>query len=234
MPSDLPSKAVRPVAARVPATAASVPRLRRDAVLVLTAWQVPPGTIEAAALAVTELSANAITAGTGDDIAIRLSAALDHVLIEIWNNGTTGQPQRQQPTADDEHGRGLLLVDALAENWGAYATPSGGTVAWARIAGGTVVIEPSPHEAPLAGRVPTAYPEPARPVVFRTDEETLRRVADRLRALDTWHDTPALSSAGLVPVSPTQPSAGTRGAATPPPTPRTGRAPFAARAAIPC
>ena len=194
------SQAVRVVAARVPATPATVPRLRQDTVRALTAWSVPPETVESAALVVTELTANAVAAGVGDDLAIRLSAALHHVLIEVWNQGTASQPCRQQPAADDEHGRGLLLVDTVAERWGSYLAPSGGTVVWARIAGGTVVVEPSPGDAPLTGRVPDAFPEPERPVVFRTDEETLRRVADRLRALDSWHDDPALASARPAPV----------------------------------
>jgi hypothetical protein len=39
-------------------------------------------------------------------------------------------------------------------------------------------------------RTPTVGPEPLAPVVYRTDPGTLRRVADALRGLDTWHQTP--------------------------------------------
>ena len=198
MVSDPPLPAARVVAARLPAITATVPHVRLGTVRALTGWSVPPDTVESAALVITELTANAVTAGAGDDLAIRLSASLDHVLLEVWNHGTTTRPRCQRPAADEEHGRGLLLVDALAESWGSYQAPSGGTVVWARIAGGTVVVQPFPDDTPLTGRVSGAYPEPERPVVFQTDEETLRRVADRLRALDSWHDNPVLPSSSLV------------------------------------
>jgi anti-sigma regulatory factor (Ser/Thr protein kinase) len=222
MDGDPPSQAVRVVAARLPATADTVPRVRRDTVRTLTTWSVPPATVESAALAVTELSTNAVAAGTGDDLAIRLSAALDHILIEVWNHGTATQPRLQQPASDDENGRGLLLVDAVAESWGTYAAPSGGTVVWARIAGGTLVIHPSRDDTPLTARTSSAVPPPDRPVVFRTDEMTLRRVAERLRALDTWHDNPALASASLAAAAPRPPGA------------RTVGAPSVARTPMPC
>lgn len=39
----------------------------------------------------------------------------------------------------------------------------------------------------LDNRVARRVPPPRWPVAFRTDPETLGRVADRLRALDDWH-----------------------------------------------
>ena len=113
-----------------------------------------------------------------------------------------------------------------------YQAPSGGTVVWARIPGGTVVIEPSPHDTPPTSRIPSAIPPPERPVVFQTDEETLRRVADRLRALDTWHNNPALAPTGLVPASATRPPTDTHTEAIPPSL--AGQTASHARTPIPC
>jgi anti-sigma regulatory factor (Ser/Thr protein kinase) len=182
------------VAACLPVTDATVPSARAGTVRTLTAWSVARSAVEVAELVVSELVSNAIkAAGWHDQVAIRLTADLDHVLVEVWNPGTS-LPQRRQPGADDEGGRGLVLVEALTETWGSYHATSGGTVVYARIAGGIGAVSPSPDDCPLATRVPVIRPAPLVPVMFRTDLETLRRVADRLRALDSWHDDPALDT----------------------------------------
>jgi hypothetical protein len=55
--------------------------------------------------------------------------------------------------------------------------------------------------APASRRV-AARPVPLFPVAFTTDLETLRRVADRLRALDSWHDDPVLDTSTLLSAGP--------------------------------
>ena len=56
------------------------------------------------------------------------------VIILVWD-GNDRWPERQDTSPDDESGRGLLLVEALSQEWGCF-TPnqSSGKVVWAVIA----------------------------------------------------------------------------------------------------
>lgn len=72
------------------------------------------------ALIVAELAANAVTHGRvpGRDFQLRLSLVTDSIRIEVTDTRAERHP-RAQPATEllDETGRGLLLVDALAEGW---------------------------------------------------------------------------------------------------------------------
>ncbi|MFF1788900.1 ATP-binding protein, partial [Kitasatospora sp. NPDC058243] len=83
-----------------------------------------------------ELFANAVqhTADAPTDRLIEVSFALtgDHRLrLEVHDAGT-GRPSLHTPTPDDEHGRGVLLVNELAEKWGCCPRAGGvGKFVWA-------------------------------------------------------------------------------------------------------
>lgn len=53
------------------------------------------------------------------------------VVIHVWD-ASSGIPVRQQAGPGDDGGRGLLLVEALAADWGCYPTTHG-KVVWAAI-----------------------------------------------------------------------------------------------------
>jgi anti-sigma regulatory factor (Ser/Thr protein kinase) len=53
-----------------------------------------------------------------------LASDLRCVLIRVWD-GSSQMPARQDPGPDDESGRGLMLVDCLATDWGAYREENG-------------------------------------------------------------------------------------------------------------
>jgi hypothetical protein len=58
-------------------------------------------------------------------------AAIPYVLIHIWDSAPD-LPVRQAPDLDAEHGRGLLLVEAMSERYGSYLLEDGnGKVVWA-------------------------------------------------------------------------------------------------------
>jgi hypothetical protein len=88
----------------------------------------------------TELAANAVQAvrGEGGSPAgpgcVRLWMLGDpgRLMLLAWDP-TSWPPVVGAPAADDEHGRGLLLVQALAARWRWYypARPYGGKVVWA-------------------------------------------------------------------------------------------------------
>jgi hypothetical protein len=44
-----------------------------------------------------------------------------------------GTPEPQQATSSDEHGRGLLLIDALTAAWGIEDGPGSGKLVWAEL-----------------------------------------------------------------------------------------------------
>jgi anti-sigma regulatory factor (Ser/Thr protein kinase) len=53
------------------------------------------------------------------------------VLIEVWD-GSEAMPQERRPDPEEAGGRGLLLVEALAQDWGTYGSDdSDGKIVWA-------------------------------------------------------------------------------------------------------
>jgi hypothetical protein len=97
---------------------------------------------ETAELLASELMTNAIQASEGlrtrADLAVVPVVSLwlvsdgISVVIHVWD-ASDDMPVRKDFTADDEGGRGLMLVDALGKEWGAYRKAEGGKVVWAMI-----------------------------------------------------------------------------------------------------
>lgn len=89
--------------------------------------------MEKVVLGVSELATNAIThtpSGHGGQITIRLVTHGHTVRAEVTNDGTTTARPRVHHDIDAEHGRGILIVDALADAWGVLQK-SGTTMVWA-------------------------------------------------------------------------------------------------------
>ncbi|HET7357913.1 MAG TPA: SpoIIE family protein phosphatase [Nocardioidaceae bacterium] len=86
-----------------------------------------PGRLaEDTVLATSELVTNAVLHGTGP-LELRLRARRAEVLVEVLDRATF-QPRKLRPTPDDEHGRGLQIVAALASRWGTRGTEHGKSV----------------------------------------------------------------------------------------------------------
>lgn len=104
--------------------------------------------VETVELVVSELVTNAVQAslttdgrplyiGDGglDCISLRLSSNRASTLVEVWDQHL-GAPDPTLPDADDESGRGLLIVAALSERWGWDLARQGrGKIVWALIGG---------------------------------------------------------------------------------------------------
>lgn len=75
---------------------------------------------DAARHVVAELAANAVTHGRVPGRDFRLDFyVVDHTLrIEVTDTRGERLPELQPPSSDTESGRGLLLVEALADRWG--------------------------------------------------------------------------------------------------------------------
>jgi anti-sigma regulatory factor (Ser/Thr protein kinase) len=100
----------------------------------LTNWAVCEDTCDTAALVVSELVTNAIVHTASRHIVCELHDGAELVRIAVRDEGCApGQPHassRDQP--EEEHGRGLLLVDALCHSWGAQEQGPG-LMVWAEL-----------------------------------------------------------------------------------------------------
>ena len=101
---------------------------------------------ETVELVVSELVTNAVQASADRDgrprysadtglacVHLRLSIDGLTLLVEVWDENAM-PPAPVQPGLADEGGRGLMLVDALAERWGWDLPQSGrGKIVWALV-----------------------------------------------------------------------------------------------------
>ena len=111
----------------------------------LRSWELP---LDPAVHIVAELAANAATHGRvpGRDFRLTLYVVGGTLRIEVTDTRGDRPPCAQLPSADAESGRGLVLVDALADRWGAAPGPYPRKTVWAEVA------LPEPVPAPEAGR----------------------------------------------------------------------------------
>ena len=98
-------------------------------------------------LLVSELSTNVVRASTNLDgtpryaedgglpvLWIRLLSDRVRLLIEVWDTvpATLGAPVARHPEPDEESGRGLEIIETLAEDWGWETVPGwNGKKVWA-------------------------------------------------------------------------------------------------------
>ncbi|MGA2163919.1 MAG: ATP-binding protein [Solirubrobacteraceae bacterium] len=95
----------------------------------------PRETVEAAELMTSELATNSVRHACSDfELAIHRSR--EEIRVEVSDRGP-GQPVPRSPTAQEQSGRGLQIVQALAEEWGIAPSPNGKLV-WFTL--------PLPHE----------------------------------------------------------------------------------------
>ena len=101
----------------------------------LRAWRLVPETVETAELLVSELVTNSITASSGGrQVSIILRRLSGLVIAEVADTSQRA-PLPRSASADDESGRGLMLVQALSKEWGYFFAPAGGKVTYFILAG---------------------------------------------------------------------------------------------------
>jgi anti-sigma regulatory factor (Ser/Thr protein kinase) len=91
----------------------------------LRTWQLD-GFGDVTELLATELVANVVT-HVGAPMTLRVHRTPSRVRVEI-DDPSSQLPELHHPDAGDEHGRGVLLVDQLADAWGAERHERGKTV----------------------------------------------------------------------------------------------------------
>ena len=131
---------------------------------ILREWQLA-GLADDAEAIIAELTANAVRASAGlKQPAIRLALAFDHCeLLILVSDGNPALPQAQDPAADAESGRGLLMVEALSNRFGWYHLEGGtaGKVVWVELP--AVLIYPATTTPPASPPNATASPGSDQP-----------------------------------------------------------------------
>ncbi|MDH6704101.1 hypothetical protein P3T27_000802 [Kitasatospora sp. MAA19] len=86
-------------------------------------------------LVVSELVANAVAHGTpiGNRLWLSLSLSPSRLRIEVHDARRDRAPLLRSTSADDESGRGLLLVNLLSERWGCCPRLPIGKIVWSEI-----------------------------------------------------------------------------------------------------
>ncbi|MEU2904481.1 ATP-binding protein [Streptomyces globisporus] len=121
---------------RIRAEERSVPSARRYTRIWLEDIQgiEDDGACESLLLIVSELVTKAVVHTESTWITCYLWAAADLLHVEVQDQGTRlAGPNIRSATADDEHGRGLLLVQTLAQDWGIIPDPVEGRSVWAAV-----------------------------------------------------------------------------------------------------
>lgn len=121
---------------RLPAMGASVADARGRIRARLSEWGADLELCDDASLVVTELFTNAVRHTDSEKITCVLQDSGAVVRLEVTDQGRgTGVPAPYAADADEEGGRGLLLVSVLSLAWGSDPVGGGtGRVVWAELA----------------------------------------------------------------------------------------------------
>jgi hypothetical protein len=119
----------------------TAPGLAREyTAMILGGWGLAHGTDlgEVSALVVSELATNVVQLATGRDgsplyqaggrlteLWLRLMSDRALLQVEIWDNlpASAGLPALRRPAAEQEHGRGLAIVNEVSHSWGCDQIP---------------------------------------------------------------------------------------------------------------
>ena len=130
---------------QLPARDTSVAAARRRVGERLCEWGVAEPVHENAALIVSELFTNALVHTDSAEIICRVQTTLETVYLAITDQGHgVSGPEVREPE-EEENGRGLLLVNALAELWGVRSENGYGRTVWAVLP--SECDEPKPTDA---------------------------------------------------------------------------------------
>ena len=112
---------------RLPAAPIAAARARKEVSDAIDAWGVKIDR-DAAALLTSELVTNAVMHDGGDDILLTISYCHCQFRVDIHDTSKSLPVPVPSVSLDAEAGRGLLLVDTIADQWGYYRTPTGKAV----------------------------------------------------------------------------------------------------------
>ncbi|MFD7894147.1 ATP-binding protein [Streptomyces sp. NPDC059743] len=119
---------------RFSSTAASVALVRHQVEKTLSKWDYVLDDIDRVVLVSSELATNAVQHGhvPGHPFQVTLTSTHDACLIEV-SDASPHTPVARRATTEEEHGRGLPLVSALAARVGHHTRKPTGKTVWAHI-----------------------------------------------------------------------------------------------------
>lgn len=122
---------------RLPAIGPSVAEARRRVRTRLREWGVDDEVVADAEILVSELFTNALRHTSSEGVACGLRVTGRVVRVEVTDQGSSPtEPRPRTAGFDEEGGRGLLLVGALAAGWGVRPAGVGhGRTVWAELSG---------------------------------------------------------------------------------------------------
>ncbi|NRQ49509.1 SpoIIE family protein phosphatase [Aeromicrobium stalagmiti] len=103
---------------------ATIAEARQFVVDHLDRWQVPAVVTRDLALITSELVTNALVHG-GPPVELRVRRTGSHVVVEVQDDAPQVLPQPRLPAVEDEHGRGLHIIEVLSDEWGTRSTDRG-------------------------------------------------------------------------------------------------------------
>ncbi|MGW0561342.1 ATP-binding protein [Streptomyces sp. NPDC003016] len=126
--------AIRRYGFELPARPECVAAARRLARRQLTQWGVHEDACDTAALIVTELFTNALLHTASEHIVCELRDSDGRLRVAVKDQGLRPTGPQLRQAGDEEHGRGLQLVDALSSFWGTRDAADGpGRIVWAEL-----------------------------------------------------------------------------------------------------
>jgi anti-sigma regulatory factor (Ser/Thr protein kinase) len=128
---------------RVEATAAVVRYLRHHAESCARAWGIADDVVRTLMQVVSELAGNAVLHGSPQPeyarwslevptVALSLQITTHGLSVQVFDSNNS-EPHVGENERLAEDGRGMFLVEALAEDWGTLLLPTGGKVVWCRL-----------------------------------------------------------------------------------------------------
>ncbi|HWG92965.1 MAG TPA: SpoIIE family protein phosphatase [Mycobacteriales bacterium] len=129
VPHDVDSRSLS-VSLPVPRERALLIDVRARARAAMESWALLEELVDTATLLASELVTNGLVHGKGG-VELRLRLTRDRLVLEVEDAGHH-MPRRRRAGTDEESGRGLHLVQVLADRWGARQTDDG-KVVWAEI-----------------------------------------------------------------------------------------------------
>ena len=139
----------------LPLVTSSVTVGRRQAREALLSWQVPQ-LVDDVQLVVAELVANAVRHAPSQ-VQLRLVLDGSTLRVEVTDDQPVMVPRRSAKEELPENGRGLLIVEALARDWGVQGSRTGKTV-WCELE-----VPPSATRSADILRFDTAVAQHGRP-----------------------------------------------------------------------
>jgi anti-sigma regulatory factor (Ser/Thr protein kinase) len=96
----------------------AAPKVVRDMVAGVLVATEHPGLVDIARVCVSDLVTNVVVHTQVLVLTVEVTVRRNQVVVSVRDDDPDGRPYPRKAEADDESGRGLLMIQGLADNWG--------------------------------------------------------------------------------------------------------------------